>query len=629
MSAWREALEAELFGGSDGDEPSAWDAVLAAELDLGGEPSAWDAVLAAELDPAEGFLDEAEGDLGDVPAEGDLDEAEGVLACLGDVLAEGDLDEAEGAGPAHAIVVAVHASRWSLMAIAGELRGPKDRLQVGRAVESLAKLVGLPSRCRRPPRQRVAQKRLAEHISSSPSFMSLVSLSEFHKLDVKGTKRCLLRYYSALYQVVWRQAVQMLHNLCDKVRAAGGSLVCCSEFVSYDETPLPVKVKAAEQVPGPHRNEVALRDADQAVTVAMASTDPHAKILQTEYLVSALFKVGPAYQEVCLELPCPLQVFDRGTAECYVECLQLSRKMLSELLEQFGRRGRHVMSDSDSSVLRAERALAMKDPDRAILHGFCRLHRISAIASNGVDKSMKLEVTGIINIALALQSSGAMRCFRRCLRDVLRRKLVVRRGSPGPAADRRRQMILETFAPVHPGQHSSFVDRVVIAQCANGNYDNKRAFEVYVAGDYDHQDVVHYVCVHFVRAVAGKPPRPYPRSRWTGARATLEKPIGLLMNMHGLFQDTFEMFCASFNVTKSKGGEPIGPLALEDAAGPEAHAEAHLPVDLRANPNAEHIEQKNKFMRCGLNFTSDGDSAGKLVIMKMVTGRSNGKLIKG
>ena len=144
MSAWREALEAELFGGSDGDEPSAWDAVLAAELDLGGEPSAWDAVLAAELDPGEGFLDEAEGDLGDVPAEGDLDEAEGVLACLGDVLAEGDLDEAEGAGPAHAIVVAVHASRWSLMAIAGELRGPKDRLQVGRAVESLAKLVGLP-----------------------------------------------------------------------------------------------------------------------------------------------------------------------------------------------------------------------------------------------------------------------------------------------------------------------------------------------------------------------------------------------------------------------------------------------------------------------------------------------------
>eukprot|EP00959_Pyramimonas_sp_CCMP1952_P048093 1003987-Pyramimonas_sp.AAC.1 len=107
------------------------------------------------------------------------------------------------------------------------------------------------------------------------------------------------------------------------------------------------------------------------------------------------------------------------------------------------RRDRHVLSDSDGAVLRGERRLATKRPDVGVAQGFCRLRRISAIASNGGDKIMKDDVSEIVDIAISLKASGGMRVFRRALRAVIRARLIVLRGSPGFVAYRRRAKLLD------------------------------------------------------------------------------------------------------------------------------------------------------------------------------------------
>ena len=408
----------------------------------------------------------------------------------------------------------------------------------------------------------------------------------------------------------------MLHRLCAKVESVGGQLISFSEFIAYDETPLPVKSTALEET------GTAIGDAlevaggvPHAPEVAEASVDTKSKILRVEFMLSLFVKHGDRYQDVQVELPCPLQVCDRDTGEVYACATDLcDRFHLNDIASKFKRRDRHVMSDSDAAVLRGERGLLSRNPRRTLLQGFCRLHRISAIASKGVDKVLSQDVTGIINVALALQSSGAMRLFRKCLRGVIKRGLVVLRGSPGPAADRRRSRLLEVFCPVVPADHMSFVNRAIVQQCANGNWDHTGVFEVFVSGEYNFQEVLHFLSVYFVRAVAARPFRPYPRSRWTGARETLQQ-LGLLLNMHGLFQSAFQEFCSAYNITQLPEAPPQ-LLAIADNNNDSF--EAHLPPEHRTDADSERIVLRNKYLRCGLAFTSDVESATRLVVLKMV-----------
>ncbi|CAK0889246.1 unnamed protein product [Prorocentrum cordatum] len=296
-------------------------------------------------------------------------------------------------------------------------------------------------------------------VASSSSFMSMMSLSEVHGKSEWKTKFTLVRFSALHLFLLWRQGLQMARRLRAKVVEAGGEIICFSEFASYDETPLPVRVLAEENV-------VVNVGANGAAIV-----EPGAQSIDSADGVSHFdVKAGSIYQGVSLEFPCPLQVMDRATGETCAHCLGWQgRKGLGDISARLMRRDRHVISDSDGAVLRGERRLATKRPGVGVAQGFCRLHRISAIASNGMDKFMKDDVSGITNVALSLKASGAMRIFRRALRAVIRARLVVLRGSPGCVADRRRAKLLDVFCPIHPGNHSAFIDGAVVQLCANGN----------------------------------------------------------------------------------------------------------------------------------------------------------------
>ena len=92
--------------------------------------------------------------------------------------------------------------------------------------------------------------------------------------------------------------------------------------------------------------------------------------------------------------------------------------------------------------------------------------------------------------------------------------------------------------------------RTVVELCANGDFTNSKEFQIYIDGDFKIAEVKHMLCTEFVKAVAGTPPRVYPRHRWTGVQRTLECPTGLLFHLHGLFEVVFEKCAQLHHVAK-------------------------------------------------------------------------------
>lgn len=157
--------------------------------------------------------------------------------------------------------------------------------------------------------------------------------------------------------------------------------------MAYDETPLPLRVRSSDDIVEIIRQF--LPDAVGALATSSASRpekDPCAKIMQTEFVVSLLFRLRGVYTEVHVEMPCNVQVIDRCTGEAYVAAQEAVLPQLESVVAFFKRSDRHATTDCDSSVLRCGRALAGRGPQRLLNHGFCRIHRIGAIAGKGVER---------------------------------------------------------------------------------------------------------------------------------------------------------------------------------------------------------------------------------------------------
>lgn len=418
----------------------------------------------------------------------------------------------------------------------------------------------------KPPKMKETVSAILSKVGMTAAHMSLFSLSQLHKVPPVSVRSAMERYFAAMYFGLQYTARRDILEVCRGVVASGGELLVYSEIVSYDETPLPLRVKASEDI-----DDLVLAlglaggGAGMGPVLESHQKDACAKIVQTEFVVSMLVHLAGQYTELHLEVPCLLQVAGRGTGEVYAAVQSAARPPFEDIAALFARSDRHVLTDMDGSVLRAERALTSRGPKRSLCHHFCRIHRISKIATKGPDVYMGDTVSSIIRIALSLQSASSMKVFRRCLREVIARSLVICRGSPGVAADAYRTAVLNLFCPVRPSDHASAMRRRIVEACASGNYQRRDRFEVHIDGNYCEAEVLHFVCKHFVKAVAGRSPRVYPRHRWTGASQTLECPIGLLFHMHALFPRAYALF-AQANGVSVRAGAPRGEvLVLEDA----------------------------------------------------------------
>ncbi len=90
--------------------------------------------------------------------------------------------------------------------------------------------------------------------------------------------------------------------------------------------------------------------------------------------------------------------------------------------------------DSAGSNLRVERYLSQKYPSIPRLTLRCEIHIASGVQLRAF-KTVDHDMSGIINLALALQPAGAAAAFRGCLRHVIKNSIVVYDAASPPLPD--------------------------------------------------------------------------------------------------------------------------------------------------------------------------------------------------
>eukprot|EP00959_Pyramimonas_sp_CCMP1952_P455718 9471996-Pyramimonas_sp.AAC.1 len=90
------------------------------------------------------------------------------------------------------------------------------------------------------------------------------------------------------------------------------------------------------------------------------------------------------------------------------------------------------------------------------------------------------------------------------------------------------------------------------------------------------------------------------------------------MNIHGLFQEAYVVFCKSYNVRVPQEHQGQMLPIVDDVDQTAQNSEGHLPVDHKSDANAQFIKQRKQYMKVGLEFSVCVSAPAKLVVMTMV-----------
>ena len=130
-----------------------------------------------------------------------------------------------------------------------------------------------------------------------------------------------------------------------------------------------------------------------------------------------------------------------------------------------------------------------------------------------------------------------MLAFRQSLAEVIRERLLVRRGYPPAEHTLLRRRLLALFC--RSGRQQN-VKSFLLATLPNGNWLNTEAVEVWVAPGFffDHSTVSDHIVKGLLNALSGKIFTTYNNSKWLGCDVAIDE-IGLAQAVHGLAAASF------------------------------------------------------------------------------------------
>ena len=304
-----------------------------------------------------------------------------------------------------------------------------------------------------------------------------------------------------------------------------------------------------EDIGGPDSEVVAAKVLDRELTKL--------KMVQTEWTGAMLFRLETKHIVVVFPLLSHLQCVDSTTGETYHECFSRAGAPEWDFLDSFERKVRLSTSDQDGAIERAERSRTSKFD---LVRVPCHVH-IAAAVLKKAGAILDFDVTGMVQLSLALNTPGAMTGFRKALRQVLTKRLRVCVGHPPPAASRANRTLLDLLfegcGPYDPAR------RAVIDSLANGDWSSRQFVDTWVSGPKSLRSQLHLFQTKWVQAVCGAAPLVYPRHRWTGAEGTM-RWILVLHCCGGLLLDTLELWI---------GPGPARAATGSDAPRPDDSAE--------------------------------------------------------
>ena len=230
-------------------------------------------------------------------------------------------------------------------------------------------------------------------------------------------RQTVQRRLPQLAMAAWAGARGMVASCISALLAsvAAGELdvVSTMRFVSFDETPLPVRV---------HIHDPRRARSLQSVSRYCRQSAETSKVFQAEmqFCVIARDRTTEEYASYFFSFPCPLMVLERGTASCLVKAIDQTcciphlsdiRKVASSNLD-------FSCADRASANGAAENILNARCPDVPRCRLPCLVHCVS-IAQGRSWNVCAADITGAIATALAMGQTGQVDKFRECMIYVL------------------------------------------------------------------------------------------------------------------------------------------------------------------------------------------------------------------
>ena len=355
----------------------------------------------------------------------------------------------------------------------------------------------------------------------------------------------------------------------------------------YDETPSRIAVTLPES-----------KKQKQQSSNKTGSKEPSAtaKILQSEMRLTFVLQCKNTGEYLCLKTAVPtwLQVMERTTAEVTLACQKDIEAVVPEI-NRMPHLFRHCISlvntDEYAANFKAERSLALEQPQFHHCHYGCDVHRIARSIKHQLNR-VDGHISGMLSGALAMGESGSARSFRECLSQVLEDRLVLRYGNPPDHCMEHTISVLNLFLPM---PNSTFASqekpptqvalarmkrqRAVLLFFLNGNIGNESQVEHYTPFHHMERNKVLDAMQRFLVAalIPCKPPL-FSRKSWTGGDVVMGY-FGILTSFHNLLLPTVQLFTQKI-LHPSNPVSMIEPLPMvQDDESAAAFPTEGLPSD--------------------------------------------------
>eukprot|EP00971_Amphidinium_carterae_P082016 1622490-Amphidinium_carterae.5 len=366
---------------------------------------------------------------------------------------------------------------------------------------------------------------------------------------------------SAIFQRFFRQHMEKsLSSLPSKC------LLAYYDVYTYDETPMMVALQHTlplDDVEPSQFSAVELQDSlyqSQQAQHTLSKLRTKGKLMQLQSQYGFLVCAGEIPYLLFGSTYHPLAALERTTSEVVYECLRRS-DAVTRASERFQHRLRSTCVDKAKTNPLAEHnvpAARQTSFEEVLLP--CDTHCIATSFKRTLEDLMPDDVSGLINLAVAVQESGKFAVFRSSLIHVIRqKKILVVAGTLSNDAKAYKSRLLETCI----GRGNRALAKACLLElCCSGDWRNRNCIEVLVQLGHPIPNLEltrKEIEIGLLDVLLSSAPRVFPRSRWTGSEEAITAVL-LLYGVHFLLEDVWAHFLSMVE----KGGGGVSYAAPQD-----------------------------------------------------------------
>ena len=274
-----------------------------------------------------------------------------------------------------------------------------------------------------------------------------------------------------------------------------------------------------------------------------------AKLLQVGVTYACLWKVGSHYMSVETKSPTTIRPLDADDARSIAHGLDKEAGFPPWLKEAFEFCVRLVTADDAGANGVADLLILLRNDWQLLLKFVCGIHKEHRVAEIQLNTFLS-DSRGLLHSTLASQYAGVFRRIRRCMKNIVKKKMRYRRcAESGSTAGetKYRQAVLAAFGE-DPGARCAGPQAakrqrrwMCLTGKLNGNWEDPDHIDHWCTGDHcckDERDCYRQICKYVLNPLQ-RPPG-WGTNRWLGSLNN-HKWHGLWIAMHNLYGQAWEM----------------------------------------------------------------------------------------